>query len=1051
MPGMRRDSARNAAMLALPAALLLGSLGGCSQDPSGEIEDGGVLLLAPADGDPLTDRMVATARETLERVGGSAPQVARMSPSTVEALRAEAEKRRAAVVVLLDTALVLQPDPAADTAAVGEWGYRLQVADVGDFDNRHGSRGATVLASSETHSKLARQYALYEMLRRFGVRHFHPEQAWVPKRDPRDLRALARRPTAMARTVGGQVSGRYVPDFSPRGFSFHGSHPLEHLEAFSDGDHPFGEAERVNDWIVQNRGNEGKGLGRGVAPQARRQKRAAELSALHQLLGFISSAGITLHNMQQGSHAAVDPNSGVPVQKQIEDHVAAQVADPHVRSFGIHFGPTEFTVTPDQETVQWINWAGQKALELRPDMPVYINDHTTGSQPTPHFDDGGCPPGTNGQGLGDYYDLAFHTDPRLGVKVHTVMLYPLEGPAFVYNQKTFAHKLCLMQKASAQGRPLTWFPEGSWWLSYDNPIPVYLPLYIWTRGRDIALVKPLLHARGTGTLRGHRMFDSGHEWGYWQQDYAVGMWHWNADVTLEQVLGELFDPLCAPADWKDGCAARDEAIAVLQEVMTHQKAAFLDDKDHAGLPGGRLYYLSGEDPADEIAAATGFAFRPVRVPFKTVAGWNAKQMQHFVDTDLKALAEMDTLHQGWLDRLAAVKGAVPPEGIPWLAEVVDGLENNQLRARHTRQLYSAVLAWGKAARDRKASATPDQLPTPVAAAQPSFEQASATLLQAEQVIRRREKAYRYPAAQTHGGGLTPQTAVPNGTTYPWRVHTKTHLMTYWHNRHQQVADLLAGKSAALVDALLLRPAIAAPGVPVSATWPQLPGLTADIATGDGGKLAAGDQGHDYGDDPGHWQVSGEMQTEGRAIGVEGHIVRSEALSLSKPAALKLDTPKSAIASSVLKSLFPAMRWAVVPGAAAAVAFAPDLDGDGQVEFFDVVVAPLPAGVSEAFVSAKVDFTLPVPAPGSDAKAASIGVSGATLSGSTDGGVLTGEVTLAGQLSVDDLVQALVDLAGFDDKGALKTLAGVLGFDPDKPPANVPFSGRVVIEPPPKGN
>lgn len=174
-----------------------------------------------------------------------------------------------------------------------------------------------------------------------------------------------------------------------------------------------------------------------------------------------------------------------PPQQQIEDYVDAQLeaAGPDLAEFGIHFGPTEVTVTPDQQTVDWINWAGRRVLSRRPDLPVSINNHITGSQPTEHFGDLGCPTGTNESGYGDYYDLSFHTDPRLGVRVHTVMFYPLEGPAHVYNQKTFAHKLCLMERASAQGRPLVYFPEGSWWLSFDNPVPVYLPLYMWARLR----------------------------------------------------------------------------------------------------------------------------------------------------------------------------------------------------------------------------------------------------------------------------------------------------------------------------------------------------------------------------------------------------------------------------------------------------------------------------------------------------------------------------------------------------------------------------------------
>ena len=45
--------------------------------------------------------------------------------------------------------------------------------------------------------------------------------------------------------------------------------------------------------------------------------------------------------------------------KQIEALVESKLAEsPDAQWFGIHFGPTEFTTTPDRETVQWIEWAG---------------------------------------------------------------------------------------------------------------------------------------------------------------------------------------------------------------------------------------------------------------------------------------------------------------------------------------------------------------------------------------------------------------------------------------------------------------------------------------------------------------------------------------------------------------------------------------------------------------------------------------------------------------------------------------------------------------------
>ena len=1012
-------------------------------DPAG-VETGGILLVVPDDGAPLTDLLVAQATDYLGLLAGSAPQVLRHNVADFAALKEAARDRRAALVIALDASfdLATARPPNAD---LGQEGFHLQGDTVGDWDNRWLSQGATVLLSRSA-SPLARQYALYEILRRLGCRFYHPEQAYVPRQAPADLRRFALRATALAHKGPEGPLQVYRPDFSERGFTFHGSHPLEHLESFSDSDHPIDEARNVNLWIVQNRANHFRGAGRGVAPPARRSQRAQELNGLAKLLDLHSGGGITLHNEQQGSSASIDPTSATPIQTQIEAHVDKQMSGTGwLRWFGIHFGPTELTVTPDQETVDWINWAGQRALAKDPKTTILINNHITGSQPTPGFDDLGCPPGTNSEGRGDYYDLAFHTDPRFGVKVHTVMFYPLEGPARVYNQQSFAHKLCLMQGASKLGRPLWWFPEGSWWLSFDNPIPVYLPLYIWTRGRDVELVRPLLKSRGGGTLVGHRMFNSGHEWGYWQQDYAVGMWHWNADVALADVLGELFDPLCAPARLADGCPARAEAVAVLQEVMTAQKAAFLDDKDWQGLPGGRFSYFSGEDPADEIALATGLGFRPVRVAFKVASGWTDKEVKHFQDGDLAALVGADQQYGAWLARLAAIAEAIPTAGRPWLGEVVDGLTINQLRARQTLQLYGAVLAWREAKLAREAAARPQDLPAPAQAAAALLSAAGETLAAAEAVIARREAAYRYPAAQTHGGGLTPETAVDNGTTYPWRVHTKTHLLTYWHNRHQRANDLILGQASLAPITLALKPAIASPGVPLQAAWPALPTLTAKVSMGDGSTLGAGAKGHDYGAASGWWSIGGSLSSDGQELPIQGHVARSEHIGRSASGSFTLLEPDSAIAKGVLKSLVPPLRWARVAQPEPALLLAPDND-EGLVDFKVTYLAPLPAATSDTFATAPITFNLPLAAPGSGEAVLPVGLQAVVLSGDLPDKGLPAQVVMTGKLRLADLAKALISLAGFDEAGALKTLSGVLGFDPNDPPQAVPFKASVAIAP-----
>ena len=978
------------------------------------------LLIVPTDTDAATERLSEEARLYLEQLTGTTPRIEHTDDWA--RVRTLAQQTQAPVVLVFDASRFFpQRYDAPRLEALGDSGFVLDGFEDGTWRALDGGFGAAFLLM-DGNSTLANQYALYEAMRRLGVRFFHPEQEYVPAQALEDLRPLALRPTAIHRE-----GLDYIPDYATRSWSFHGAHPLEHLESFSDGDFPIDEARNVNTWVVKNRGNRFRGAGRGVASEEAQQRRNDELEALRSELGFPVGTGITLHNEQQGASAEIDPSRPEPVKQQIETLVASKLAQmPDAQWFGIHFGPTEFTTTPDEETVQWIDWAGAKALELRPDIDVLINVHVTGSQPTPHFDDQGCPPGTNEDMRGDYYDLAFHTDPRLGVSVHTVMFYPLEGPARVYNQQSFAHKLCLMEKASAQGRPMQWFPEGSWWLSFDNSVPVYLPLYMWTRQRDIELTADLLASRGHGSLRSHRMFNSGQEWGYWQQDYAVGLWAWNVDVSMASVLGEMFDPLCLPAQW-DGCDARTDAIVVLEEAMEYQRELFLEREDWQGRPGGLYSYFAGEDQGDEIAAASGFEFRPVRVSFNTVLGWDGPQLSAFESTDVTALDEAAALHHEWADRLQELD--VPASGQPWLDEVVDGLRIDALRAEHAAGLYRAVLEVRRAQLDERDPDTAGH-----------FTAAQSALVAAEAVVRRREAAYRYPAAQVYGGGLTPDTAVPNGTTYGYRVHTKTHLLTYWHNRQDQVSVILGGGSLGDAQAVILEDAIAPLGAPLDLSWPDVPDLSGEVSIGSL-DVDPQDELLEFDATPGYFAVEGELSAGGAPIHVAGAVVRSDTIGETEVGGLQLEEPAAPLAQTALAFVMPPIRWAWLPDG---LSLGYDLDQDGAITHEHVQRAALAERAGDTFVTEPLELSIPVERSGGSLL--HIRVEGAVLEGAVTGSSFSDSLAVNGEIRVDDLVTVLIEIGGFDEGGALSTLSEILAFDPTDPPATVPLRGEFMVQP-----
>jgi len=990
-----------------------------------------VVLLYPAESPLLRPGLVGEVGDWVKPLGP--PLNESLGPGeSVDAWIAAHQNDRKPGLVIVFASDVLAPARVtpAEVAGLPDESFIVRMEDrAGPVNALDGGPSMTVVHLAAK-GRLGLQYAVYELGRRLGVRFFHPEQIYTPEIPASQVRARVKAPTALAhKDASGHALDVHTPDFTHRSFSYHGAHPLEVREAFSDAAHPIAEAEHVMRWMVANRADLGRGAMSGVASAESSAKRAQEIEDLRVAFGLRRTGGITLHNEQQGASATIDPSLPTPVKDQIETFVKALLqAAPDIVHFGVHFGPTELTTTPDQETVQWIEWAGLAVKALRPDLAVWVNDHTTGSQPTPHFDDLGCPPGTNADERGDYYDLAFHTDVRLGAQVHTTMFYPLEGAAPVYLQKSFAHKLCLMQKASSGGRALRYFPEGAYWLSFDNAVPLYLPLYIHSRGRDIELLKPLLASRGTGTLRDHHLFDTGHEWGYWQQDYAVGMWHWNADVPMKAVLEELADPMCDPAVWPASCEARDEVVSVLTGLMAHQKAYFLDAPDYTGRTGALYFHMAGEDPADELGAASGLEFRPVRPSFAKIAGFEIATAAAFTQIDLAALDEMDVANGGFLARLKAIEPLVPKDGLPWLAEILDGIDNNMLRARHIAALYRAAMAYGKAKN--------------VAAAEPHRAQAAMVMKQAAEVIARREAHYRYPAAQCFGEG-------PNGTTYPYRLYTKAHKLAYWTYR-QQALETLIGTGAMALDAPKLTPAFAKPSVPVSIAWPKIPGLSAQLAIGGGQTVGVEATSYALPAGQGRYAVSGQISALGSVVKLDGAVARADVRLKTSASAWTITKPAAPTAQAVIAAIAPDVLWAWIPASDSGmgpvtIAFAADLEGNGDADYRDVRVAYLPGEPTATFASNPFEMSLPIAGTTADGKPLAVRIHGATLSGAIVSGLPSAEFTLHGDLVLADIVAALVALAGYDDKGAYKTLSGVLGFDPAMPPPAVPVEATLGIE------
>ncbi|MEZ4466113.1 MAG: hypothetical protein R3F43_17090 [bacterium] len=349
---------------------------------------------------------------------------------------------------------------------------------------------------------LGRQYAAYAWLHRLGIRFFHPEQTYVPPApdwpDPLWDQTL-------------------TPAFERRSVTLHLTHPLELGDPIRAGRLAYQEeVRRYIDWGIRNFASDGLGGLDGT-----------ELQDYGIRRGFPRTGGFSLYNQQQGATGILDPDDPRGDEAQLADAIDARMADPERRPqiFSFTFNPSEFTEEDDRTVVRQLSFIADYFREKYPDTRLFATNHGTAGPPTPHY-------GVR------YYDLPQFAPENLGVKVHTLMFYDLERPAPVYGNADF-HFLYEFMEREHTKREIEYFPEAAWWLTFDIAVPLYLPITIEARSRDLKLIAPMLD----GKLTGHRVFGTGHEWGYWQNEYCSYRMAADLDYDWHACLADITTPL----------------------------------------------------------------------------------------------------------------------------------------------------------------------------------------------------------------------------------------------------------------------------------------------------------------------------------------------------------------------------------------------------------------------------------------------------------------------------------------------------------------------------
>jgi hypothetical protein len=215
------------------------------------------------------------------------------------------------------------------------------------------------------------------------------------------------------------------------------------------------------------------------------------------------------------------------------------------------------------------------------------------------------------------------------------------------------------------GQPAAYQPETAYWVAFDNSVPTFLPIYVYSRWRDLHS----LQLEGCGPLDNHNLFSTGWEWGYWLNDYTA----LRASYELkepEALIADAYSPDLGP-----------DAAALVNDLGFKQKHALIEQR-LAGYLASRDVIIDVGDKFDPPIIS-----QPRRVLFEEV-------VEPGFDLDAFAASVLIPLRDH-ADEVAALEGQLAALALPdsrWTRELRDGVTMNRLRTQFIHALYSAVVA-----------------------------------------------------------------------------------------------------------------------------------------------------------------------------------------------------------------------------------------------------------------------------------------------------------------------------------------------------------------------
>jgi hypothetical protein len=672
----------------------------------------------------------------------------------------------AEVIAIGETTAARAVIPDADVAGLREEGYVLKSGPLGEAAALavRGSQRVPAKGTKAGAGTRATAYGAYAALEELGFAFLHPLAAARPDR-----------------LTMSSVLRREEPRWPIRGLQLHTMHPLE-LTNLLQGwgvagpDDAAGwaamlpEWDAFLEWMLANGQNQVHWLLLEAEPwsdfamsRARHDRLVALVERAHAF-GVTVGIDVPLVLRQQNTFRLIVPSDDPAKEKA---RLASRVD--WLMSAGFDYvatesGTTEFTHPSAHRMLGWMNDLTERVADVH-GKPTYVKLHCSTGQVADDFID----PSTGAPINFNY--LPHFADPRLGVLAHTVQFYGLDDPAPTYGNRDFGYVRDLLEREVGE-REVLWHPETAYWVSFDDDVPLFLPLYAERRLHDLRLLGQDEEGgrMGRGAHAGERMdgqstFSSGWEWSYWLNDVVTARAAWNPRLdaaTDEAALAGLLDEALRVF----GDARRPVRDLVIETARVEHE--LLIEGRVNGAPPASVErragqaYLQGFETWDDVSAIGS------RLPGMTIS---MTQPERLGLVEMRAplhpgprytgeiellLTDMEARFADLFSRWSDVRAKVPPAAIELFDDLLDSMHVTALRARQIHGLYDYV--------DMRSGPTAPRLAR-LATARAALDEAAA-------VVGAREPRYRVPADRIASWGTNP-TAYRFG--YLWTVRT----LYYW--------------------------------------------------------------------------------------------------------------------------------------------------------------------------------------------------------------------------------------------------------------------------------